>query len=62
MIELNVSEVEQISGGFLQYIAAFVAVFAFPKIFNDHRKEYDEWGHKIGEALYEHNHPYDPNK
>jgi hypothetical protein len=61
MIELNVSEVEQVSGGFLQLIAAVVAVFVFPKIINDTRKEYNEWGHQIGETLYEYNHPYDPN-
>lgn len=62
MIELKGYEAEQVGGGFLQLIAAFVAVFVLPKIIVDHTKEYNEWGHKIGEVTYEHFHPYDPNK
>lgn len=62
MRSLNICESVQISGGFLPLIAAVVAVFVFPKVINDHRKEYNQWGHQIGEALWEYNHPYDPNQ
>lgn len=54
-------EAKEVSGGFLQVLAAIVAVFVAPKIFNDHRKEYNEWGHNLGETVWEWQHPYDPN-
>ena len=62
MRELRPNEVNSIGGGFLPLLAAIVAVVVAPKVINDHRKEYNQWGRNLGEALYEYNHPYDPNK
>jgi len=62
MIQLTHKQTTHISGGFLPAIAAFVAILVLPKVVNEHRKEYNQWGHAIGEAAWEHNHPYDPNK
>lgn len=62
MKELSIEEITHISGGFLNLIAAFVAVFVLPKVINDNRKEYNKWGHEIGEAAWEWKHPYDSNK
>lgn len=62
MIELSSQEVNQVSGGFLQLLAAVVAVVVAPKIINDHRKEYNQWGRDMSQALYDYNHPYDPNR
>lgn len=58
---LSIEESQNVSGGFLQLIAAFVAVFVLPKVINDNRKEYNQWGHNLGEAAWEWQHPYDPN-
>lgn len=62
MKEINANEIKIISGGILPLIGALVTVFVLPKIINDNRKEYNQWGHNLGEAIYEYNHPYDPNK
>ena len=62
MKSLSQTETKQVSGGFLNLIAAFVAVFVLPKVINDNRKEYNQWGQEIGEAAWEWKHPYDPNK
>ncbi len=62
MKQLSTNESKSVEGGFLPVLAAVVAVVVFPKVINDHRKEYNQWGRNLGEALYEHNHPYDPNK
>lgn len=58
---LTINEVQQIEGGFLPALVALVTIFTLPKIINDHRVEYNEWGHQLGEATWEHFHPYDPN-
>lgn len=59
---LTIEECEQVEGGFLAAILAFVAVFTLPKIINDHAQEYIGWGPAVGEAAWEYQHPYDPNK
>lgn len=62
MRELTLNEITDVNGGFLQLIAALVTVFVLPKVIHDHTKEYNQWGHQIGEWTYETLHPYDPNK
>lgn len=62
MVDLKLNELKTVFGGFLPLLAAVVAVVVAPKIINDHRKEYNEWGRNLGEHLWEINHPYDPNK
>jgi len=62
MIKITQNELHLIQGGFFQLIAAVVAVITLPKIINDHRKEYNEWGRALGEAAWEWQHPYDPNQ
>lgn len=59
---LTDAQAQQIEAGILPLIGALVTVFVLPKVINDHRKEYNQWGRDLGEALYEYNHPYDPNK
>lgn len=49
-------------GGFLPALAALVAVFAIPHVLNDHRKEYNAWGHELGAWIYDATHSYDPNR
>lgn len=61
MIILNIEETQNVSGGFLPALVAFITILTVPKIVNDHRKEYNEWGHNLGEFMWEYNHPYDPN-
>jgi len=62
MHELTFNETKTVGAGFLPLLAALVAVVVAPKIINDHRKEYNQWGRDISQTLYDHNHPYDPNK
>jgi hypothetical protein len=62
MIELNDNQCKSINGAILPLIGALVTVFVLPKVINDHRKEYNQWGRNLGESIYEFNHPYDPNK
>jgi hypothetical protein len=59
---LSIDEQNQTNGGILPLIGALVTVFVLPKIINDHRKEYGDWGRGISQNLYDYNHPYDPNK
>jgi len=54
-------EITKAYGGLLPALVAFATVFALPLIIRDHGKTYNDIGHQVGEALYEHNHPYDPN-
>lgn len=61
MKQLTINEVQQIEGGFLPALVALVTIFTLPKIINDHRVEYNEWGQQLGETTWEHFHPYDPN-
>ena len=62
MKELDMNDLLKVCGGIIPALVAFVTVFALPIIIKDHGKQYNDWGHQIGEAVYEHNHPYDPNK
>jgi len=62
MKKLTKNEVQLIAGGFLPLLAALVAVVAAPIVINNHRKEYNKWGRDLSQTLYDHNHPYDPNK
>lgn len=61
MRQLNQKEIELVSGAFLPLLAAVVAVIAAPKLINDHRKEYNQWGHNLAEVTFDYLHPYDPN-
>jgi len=62
MRTLNTLELLDVNAGILPLIGALVTVFVLPKVINDHRKEYNQWGRELGEAVWEYNHPYDPNK
>ncbi len=55
-------EMQQVEGALFPALVALITIFTLPKIINDHRVEYNEWGHNLGEATWEHFHPYDPNK
>lgn len=58
---LTKNEVLKTNGGNLAPLGTFVAVLTVPKIVNDYRKEYNEWGRNLGEYLWESRYPYDPN-
>lgn len=58
---LDEMEAAQIDGGFLQILAVVVAVITLPKIINDHRKEYNEWGHDLSQQYWDSTYPYNPN-
>lgn len=58
---LTIDQTNEVSGGWIPLITALVTVFVLPKVINDHRKEYNEWGQNLGEATFEYLHPYDPN-
>ena len=62
MIQLSNKDVRKVVGGILPLIGALVTVFVLPKVINDNRKEYNQWGRNLSQGLYDHNHPYDPNK
>lgn len=59
---LKYKEIELVQGGFLPMLIAAVTIFTLPKLINDHRKEYNQWGQALGEAAWEYQHPYDPNR
>lgn len=58
---LTIDQTNEVSGGFLPALIAFITILTVPKIVNDHRKEYNEWGHNLGEYTFDYLHPYDPN-
>lgn len=61
MRNLTINELHQVQGGFLPAIIALVTIFTLPKIINDHRKEYNQWGESLSEYMWEKQYPYDPN-
>lgn len=66
MRQLDICELDSVSGsGFfalVPLIITAVAVFCAPKHIADAANRYDQWGQQIGEATWEHFHPYDPNR
>lgn len=62
MRTLTSKEIIATFGSFLPALVALITVFTLPKIIADHTKVYNEWGHVVGETIWEHNHPYDPNQ
>jgi len=66
MRELNSQELQEVDGGFfvalLQAVLVGVAIFAAPKAVKDSKDYLGDVGQGLGEAMWEHNHPYDPNK
>lgn len=61
MIRLTQDEAKQVNGGFLQALAAFVAVFTAPIVINKARKELNQMGRDASQATFDYLHPYDPN-
>jgi flagellar motor component MotA len=61
MTELKHHELFTVAGGLLPAIGALIAIIAAPLLIKHHIEEYNQIGHQLGEALWEHNHPYDPN-
>ena len=61
MRELTSHEAQEVDGGFLAALGAFVLIFTLPKIINDHKKTYGEWGQEWSQQFYDSTYPYDPN-
>ena len=63
---LSEKESQEVSAGVLPLIAeAFligIAIFAAPKVIQESNNYLNQVGQGIGEATWEHFHPYDPNK
>lgn len=62
MKQITIQDCLQAYGGFLPALAALIAVIAAPIIIHDNIKKYNSIGHQLGEAAWEHYHPYDPNQ
>lgn len=62
MRNLTIAEQSHIVAGFVPLILAVVAVFTLPKIINDTRKEYNQWGEQLGQAAFDFTNNYDPNR
>lgn len=58
---ITIEQTEQVTGGFLVAVAALVAIVTLPKVVNDHRKEYNQWGHDLSQEYWDWKYPYDPN-
>jgi len=52
---------QEVNGGIFQILAAVIAIITFPKIINDSRKEYNQWGHDLSQQYWDYKYPYDPN-
>lgn len=51
-----------VCGGFIPALVALITIVTVPLIIHDSAKKYNSIGHQLGEAAWEHFHPYDPNK
>lgn len=66
MRTLALEEIQNVNGAFFFLLAEAiligVGIFAAPKIIKDSNDYLNGVGHNVGEATWEHFHPYDPNK
>ncbi len=44
---ITIEQAQKVYGGVLAAVAALVAIFVLPKLINENRKEYNQWGRDL---------------